>query len=130
MRIGYLSETDKDYMDGIATALKSRGRQRKYEKLENHLLLYESVAPDALEAFKHKDFRIDEFVECWKSERRGRFSGEEAAKKYGAIILPELFLFVGMVAEKFKVPFGTAFIRMREEGMIKRGTNNAYRCVR
>jgi hypothetical protein len=37
---------------------------------------------------------------------------------YGAILLPRIVLEVGLVSCQFNVPFGTAYIRMKELGKI------------
>lgn len=56
----------------------------------------------------------DQFKRGVKSERRGRFAGENWAEKWGAILQPGGMFVVSMVAEDFKVPFSLAYRRLRE----------------
>jgi hypothetical protein len=94
--------------------------------LQEFLERWGDLAPDAFNVgltLNEKTFR--EFLHGFKKERRGIYAGDEWADKYGAILIPELFLFVQMVANEFHVPFGVAFLRLEKEGIIYR-RNGAY----
>ncbi len=48
------------------------------------------------------------------TERQGNFAGESFAKEFGALLLPGNLLKATMAAMQFKVPLGTALIRLSE----------------
>jgi hypothetical protein len=78
------------------------------------------VAGDALPIVEGMDLSAFlAFGEGMRQERRGKFAGEEWAAKYGAVLMPEVLMRVGMIAGHFKAPWGCAYIRCKEEGMIK-----------
>jgi hypothetical protein len=47
-------------------------------------------------------------------ERRRKFAGEDWAKQFGAIVMPERMLKASMVADQFLVPWGLAWKRLVE----------------
>jgi hypothetical protein len=59
--------------------------------------------------------RFKKFRESLKLERTGRFSGNEDAM---TIIMPEVMFKISVYAEKFKVPFGLMFNRLKEVDKI------------
>lgn len=110
--IGYVSDPVPEYV----------GRLRKVKTLTGLMRLlkeYEPIAWDGLDqarAFQNGDFEA--FLKALQSESRGRFCGEEAMEKFGAIILPVTMLKVGMIATHFGAPWGCAYIRCLEDGHI------------
>lgn len=59
-----------------------------------------------------------EFKRGRASEARGKFAGEEWSEKYGCVILPEIMFRSSIVANTYFVPWGCAYIRLRDEGFI------------
>ena len=80
---------------------------------------YELVAGDALDTVCAMD---DEAFSDWRSalkkERRGKFMGEEAAERFGPILMPEAMLKVTVVASHFGVPWGLAYHRLSDTGRL------------
>jgi len=50
-----------------------------------------------------------------EQERKGIFAGLTHAERYSAILMPELAIKATMLAEDYGVPWGAAYIRLREE---------------
>jgi hypothetical protein len=69
---------------------------------------------------KREDFR--QWRKGLAKERKGQFAGEDFAIRFGALLLPELLLKVGMVAVIFNAPWGCAYIRMKEAGQLPKVT--------
>lgn len=87
--------------------------------LQAFLERWGDLAPDAFNTgstLNEKTFK--EFLHGFKKERTGEYAGDEWAEKYGSILVPELFVIVGMMANEFIVPFGVMFLRLEKEGMI------------
>jgi hypothetical protein len=112
VRIDYLTDDPaKEYAEAVFNcdslaelkkALRPRGK-------------WNNVALDAIavvQAMKKDEW--EEFHEGIKSERRGVFAGEEWVERYGAVLMPELMLKASVLARQFKVPWGCAFIQLRE----------------
>lgn len=114
-KIGYIAETDHDYVRELdkATSLKLLG---------NLLADWEPLVWDARADFSKYITNEAEF-EKWRKflteERKGKAHSKQAYVMYASITLPAPLMVVTEVAMKFKVPWGTAFIRMREEGVLK-----------
>lgn len=106
MEITYLTEgIEQKYAQAIYGA---KDKESMIAAIEE----FGDLAEDALEFAKLNDY--DEMIQAIIKERRGEFAG----KKYANLVLPEKMFKVSMVAQQFKVPFGTAYIRMKEEGII------------
>lgn len=126
MHIGYLSECAKDYTAGLKKCCDSLDRLAVFVKEWRELApdAYAAVFPDGSD----KTITEEEFAEFQrghKIESRGKYAGDEWAAKYGMIILPEILLRVELIAEQYKVPFGTAFVRLEEMGYLVHD-GNAY----
>ncbi len=112
-QITFYSECDKEYSDGLKNC-------DSLSKLVAYVVKWKPLASDAYEIVRFMNtIDWDEFLKGWKKERRGKFAGEEWSAKYGAIILPEMLLRVSMTAMQFKVPWGLAFHRLKDNGLIK-----------
>lgn len=111
MKIGYVSECDRDY----AKELKSI---QTFDDLKLFVTKWRLVANDAYKAIHNHDFNWEEFREGRTKENRGEYAGDSWAKKYGAILMPEILLRVAVYAQHFVTPWGVTYIRLREFGKI------------
>lgn len=122
IRIHYVSDTLKDYVDGLTNA-------KTLQTLQTHVETYQKVAHDAFEVTR--GMNDPDFI-TWKlgltEERKGKFAGEAWAEKYGAVLMPEILMRVGIVADQYQVPWGCAYIKLREVGRIVE-TNRIARWV-
>lgn len=83
------------------------------------LMHYKEFAPDAIK--QAKSLTDDTFIEFQqylkKAARKQSEKWTEAfIGRFGDIAMPEKMLIASLVADQFKVPWGTAFIRLTEEG--------------
>lgn len=111
-KINYTDDTPSEY----AAALNAADT---LDSLIDTIKEYDDVTWDALEiaeAMSQNDFI--EFRKALKKERNKKFSGKRSAEKYGAIFAPQKMLKVSIVANYFKVPWGCAFIRMKDTGIL------------
>jgi len=70
----------------------------------------------------HKPMTPIQFVEFKKGlkiESTGKYAGDKWAESYSAIVMPEIIFYASMIAVQFNVPWGLAFIRLEQEGMIR-----------
>lgn len=95
----------------VARYVKAIDAASNLSELIDELARWPVLAADALEAAQAKDFDWDEWRTCLEMERKGKFAGETLAKRYGAIIMPAATIEPMMVAAKFHVPFGLAYLR-------------------
>lgn len=120
IEISYTTEISKPYVKGIQ-ACSSK------EELFNFVnSLYKEICHDALEKIISSEFSWKEYQRGCKLERKGKYAGDEWAKKYGAILMPEIILFIGMKAQQFHAPEGLVFIRLQEFKALKRHENGIY----
>ena len=112
MDITWLSDFHREYTDELdqCTTLAA---------LKAFLDRWRSFAPDAY-AVRERigELTFIQFRKGLLSERAERYAGDEWAEKYGNIVMPDLFIHVSMAALNFHVPWGAAFLRMKEEGLI------------
>jgi hypothetical protein len=74
-----------------------------------------TLAPDAIAAARSiKPADWPEWRRGLQSERKGTFSGEAWAERFGAILMPERMMRASMLADQFVVPWGVAWIRLTE----------------
>lgn len=109
--IGYLSDTIGEYNAAVSAA-------DTLEKLLAAMDEFRSVADDARKAAPQTPRDFETFRKGWLSEKSGEFAGLEWAERFGAVLLPEVLMRVAMVASKFGAPFGAAYIRCTEHGLI------------
>jgi hypothetical protein len=112
VNIGYVDDCDEDYTAEL-TKVSSIAELRAFGEKWRYLA---ADAVSQIEAMTEADFPA--FKKALKSERRGKFCGEAAMIRFGAILLPEIMMHVGLVAQRFGAPFGCAFIRMKDAGAI------------
>jgi hypothetical protein len=79
---------------------------------------YATIAPDALEAIPRTAEEFDAWRKGLAQERRGVFAGEEFMERFGDMLMPALMFQVVMVAQQFGVPWGLAFVRLKDAGRI------------
>jgi hypothetical protein len=114
MRIGPYTDPVEAYQRAVSAA-------KSPLELADAIEPYAEIAPDAVAAVRTIE-RWSDFATGLARERKGHFAGEDWARRYGAILLPEFMFKVSIVAEQFKVPWGLAFGRLRDVGRIqKRG---------
>ena len=109
--ISYISEPVEDYVVMLNGA-------KTMKDLQDGLNGWRSIAGDAadlVDTMCTEDFTA--FRKALRSERRGKFCGE-AATHFLPIIIPALMFEVTMIAEQFGVPWGCAYIRLRDIGRI------------
>jgi hypothetical protein len=113
-RITYLSETASDYSKAITNA-------ETLDELRSVVSDYGDVAADAqtaVAAMSAADFK------AWRrglaKERKGKFAGDEFSERFGDVMMPELMFKVSIVAQKFQVPWGCAYIRLKETGQLEK----------
>ena len=112
--ITYYSEQPADYAKGLTEA-------DTLDKLRAFARDWRELAPDAFRivaSMTEVDFK------SWRvglvAEREGMFAGAWFAKQYGALMIPTVLFKVSQVASRFGVPWGCAYIRLRETGNLER----------
>ena len=108
MNISYRSEIVPEYQNALMHASNRKALQRVIAE-------YAQVAPDALRAARTMtitDFRV--WRKGLKQERQGHSAGQAWLARFGAILLPALMLKASLVADHYKVPWGCAYLRLRE----------------
>lgn len=115
--IRYLSEPVPEYNQAVTDA-------DTLDKLRTALEPYKHFAQDAIKVAAELDeASFANFRKCVEMERSGKYSGDENAPVVSVILMPEVFFCVSMLAAQFKVPWGVAFIQMREHGIVKVAKN-------
>ena len=106
--ITYMSEHPREWADAVTEA-------DTLPKLVALCEDWKELAPDALRvASSMKQSEFNEFRSGLKMERRGKFAGEVFAEKYSDITMPAIIFKVSMFALDYKVPWGLAYIRLKE----------------
>lgn len=111
MQITYISETDKEYVAELGNCIS-------LAELRELLGKYRELVADAIAAIPKDEDEFAEFRAGLKSERRRIFAGEAWAARYGSIVVPEIMLKISMFATLFRVPWGTAYLRLKEAGQL------------
>lgn len=89
-----------------------------YSSLKNLILEYSPISPDLMEVKVESDENYQEFFDGFKLERQRTFAGEEWHNKYGPILLPYYIFRAQLLADKYQVPCGLAYLRMCAEGCV------------
>jgi len=110
--ITHQSEQDADYCDGI-------GEAATLKALLHVLHDYATLYPDALAEAPRNAPEFKAWREGLDKERKGEFAGLEFMQRFGAVLLPDVLVAVGVMAQQCGVPWGCAYIRMREAGHIE-----------
>ncbi len=101
-------EQDRDYANAL-------GACNNLNDLRALVTAYEPLARDAkpvVDLMTEADFRA--FRKGLLSERKGRFAGDEWAKRFGAVLMPLPMFRITQIAEQFKAPFGVAWQRCKD----------------
>lgn len=101
-------EVPEEYAAGLTTCLT-------LADLRAHVGAFAKYAKDAgvvVEQMSEDDMR--EFRRGLKLERKGRFAGEEWAKKFAAVLMPEPMFTVAAIADRYKAPFMVTYRRLEE----------------
>lgn len=114
--VGYLTEPLSEYNQGITDA-------GSVDELRAFLKGWPTLAPDAIAT-------ADEMNESeWPEWRRGlameqkrKFAGEDWASRFMVILMPARMLRATVVSENFKVPWGLAWMRLKESGALDGGS--------
>lgn len=114
MIVTYLSDFDREYAIGLRQC-------DDLPRLREFALHWGGLAPDAFESVRRM---TDEDWLCFKAglakESKGKYAGDAWAERYGDILMPALLMRVSMVAQQFGAPWGTAFLRLEQTGIIQR----------
>lgn len=120
MNISFTSEIAEKYSRELS-------KVSSLDHLDRLLRDYKPLVSDAIEAAPKSEDEFQVFLTGLKKERKGKFAGEAFAEKYSAVIMPEILFRVSITALQYGVPWGCAFIRMKEAGLIKNYNNgNGY----
>jgi len=116
--ISNISEQDKDYSDALR-------KMRNFTELLGLVHDYRAIAEDALKAVEagraEPDVFWHEFNEGHAKEMRGEYAGDEWSEKFGMIAMPEIMFRVSMIAVEYGVPWGLAFTRLKDVGILTKG---------
>lgn len=113
MEIGYVTEDPAPAYSKAIRMARTRG------ELISSIRPYERVADDALRAAKamtEDDFE-DFKVMIQKAHRKMPEKWiEEFVKRFGDIAMPIKMTMTSMIADQYHAPWGTAFLRLEEDG--------------
>ena len=109
--ITYMSDQADDYVKAISKAVTLNELRMVLEDYKN--LFPDAYAQAPTSAAEFKAWRAG-----LRKERKREFAGIEFMERFGALLLPEVLIEAGMVANQFKVPWGCAYIRLRDVGRI------------
>ena len=84
---------------------------------------YKPLNPKGLQqAKKMTDKDVVDMHRDWKKASKPGLSEkwvDTFVKRFGEVLVPDRLLQTALVAEKFKAPWGTAYIRLKETGKFK-----------
>lgn len=107
-----LCELPQDYM-------KMLDQADTLSKLKSGIARYKPIAADAVSLVEKMDERTFlGFRKAMAKERKGVFCGEGWIDLVGTILMPEVIFRIAIIADKFKAPWGVAFLQMKNAGLI------------
>lgn len=116
MHIGYLTDVPATYTKAIDGA-------KNWDELIDAIGPYKLVANDAIQCAIHEAIGGTaswiEFSAGLHRERKKRFAGEEWMHRFADILMPAVMFHVSGIAAHFFVPWGLAYLRMKEAGKLK-----------
>ncbi len=115
--VTYLSDFAKEYVIGLRQC-------NDLPRLREFALHWGGLCADAFAVVQTMtDEDWPEYRRGRNKESRGLFAGEAWADRYGAILMPNILFQVSMIAEYFHAPWGTAFLRCEQAGLIRKDGN-------
>lgn len=115
MHISYLTDCVPAYSKAVDSATN-------WETLLEAIGPYKLIANDAIECVLRE---AEEGKQSWldfrcglAKERKKHFAGEAWMERFADILLPATMFQVSSVAARFFVPWGAAYIRMKDAGKI------------
>lgn len=119
-RITYISETAAEYSTEL-------GKIKTLHKLREFIDHWWALCNDAYNIVQGMNAATwKEFKTGWALEKKHEYAGDVWAEKYSAVIMPEILFRVSVVSANFHVPWGTAFIRLKEEGFITKNSEGIF----
>jgi len=109
MNINHYSECDVEYVKAVKKC-------KTLDELKSIVKEYRIIAEDAYQSVQQMDDLL--FEQFCKGRNRSKPS-LKWMELYGAILLPRLILEVGLVAVQFHVPFGAAYLRLKDLELLK-----------
>jgi hypothetical protein len=114
MVVTYLSDFAKEYALGLRGCTD-------LPRLREFALHWGGLCPDAFESVRRmNDEDWPTFKDGLAKESKGKYAGDTWAERYGDILMPALLLRVDVIAQQFGAPWGTAFLRLEQTGIIQR----------
>lgn len=101
--------------DQAADYVKALSACQLLADLRELVSVYAELAVDAVvqvRAMTEADWPV--FQKGLKTERRGKFAGEDFVTRFGAILMPLPMMRISVLADQFKAPFGVAWARCRD----------------
>src|SRR3990167_4761944 len=118
--VGYLDELVADYT-------KQRQAAKTLPELWQVTARWEPVAGDAFDVVSRMTAaQFKRYQKGERMERKKQYAGDEWAAEFGAILIPEMLLRIGVIAQEYSVPDGCAFIRAVEVGRFKKREGRFY----
>ena len=112
MKVTYLSDIPAEYRAAIDGAVS-------VSSLIDAIEPFIEVAQDAyVAAVEMSEADFASFRSGLALERAGDYAGDEWGERYAAILLPSRMVEAQLLAAEFGVPWGTAYIRAREAGVL------------
>lgn len=100
--------------EGPARWQKAIDSCETFEELDEVLAEWRELCPDAYEDRPKTAEEFDFFRKGLLKERKGKFAGAAWAERFGTILIPAELLEVSLIAERFFVPWGLAWLRRLE----------------
>lgn len=112
--ITHTTNIAKPYLDGLR-------KLRTLSEFRSYISEWKEIAPDAFDKIcSLNQYHFDKFMQGFAKEKRGQYAGQQFSDKFGMIILPRIIVMTGMLAQSFKVPEGTMFLRLLKDKNITR----------
>lgn len=102
--ISYYSECDQEYVRAVK-------RCKSLAELQEIVTEYRELAEDSYKVVEKMDEKSFEEFCKGRNKRQPHFKW---MNEYGAVLLPEKILKIGLLAGQFNVPFGTAYHRVKQ----------------
>lgn len=112
-RVGYLADITKDYCTKLD---KVTGWADLHKLTKDYYSFAWDAWADAQRIQTNKAWLT--FKKFMEEERKEIGHTDAEYEQWSSILLPAPMMAIEMVASHFKVPFGVAFIRLREEKML------------